>query len=310
MSYLTTALFRRATKASIPLQCLHGTVILLVSSLFLFSSCHQALAAPVKIDAWVNVPYAIRYGFGSYNVGGITTSTYRIPITGCFPIGPEEDNLTLKFTGYFGYTHVGFETYLLGPKLEINQDYVFALPQLELLIPLESGLILKPYISLGGGYAFNGQARFGGVEIAAKDSYDLLYAAGLGIHYEQRFEPYTLYLGSKLGWAGEEAFDESSDQNFGTFQTGVEIRRPLGITLGDKKPDLAASFIYYRFFPAAAFSMQTEAPLKIENQYEFGLTLGLAKPSKLWFLTDPRIGASHRFGDGLTGFRLSLGFPF
>lgn len=310
MSYLTTALFRRVTKVPIALQCLHWTAILLVSSLFLFSSSHQVLAAPVKIDAWVNVPYAIQYGFGSYSVGGITTSTYRVPITRCFPLGADEDNLTLKFTGYLGYTHVDFETYLLGPKLEINQDYVFALPQLELLIPLESGLILKPYISLGGGYAFNGQARFGTLSVSSKDSYDMLYAAGLGMQYERQLDQYTLYLGSKLGWAGEEAFDESDDQNFGTFQTGVEIRRPLGITLGDKKPDLAASFIYYRFFPAAAFSMQTEAPLKIENQYEFGLTLGLAKPSKLWFLSDPRIGASYRFGDGLTGFRLNLGFPF
>lgn len=293
-----------------PNKCSQWAAILLATGILLFSSSRQVLAVPVKIDAWVNVPYAIQYGFGSYSIGGITTSTYRVPLTRCFPVGADEDNLTLKFTGYLGYTHVDFETYLLGPKLEINQDYVFALPQLELLIPLESGLTLKPYISLGGGYAFNGHARFGTLSVSSKDSYDMLYAAGLGMQYERQLDQYTLYLGSKLGWAGEEAFDESDDQNFGTFQTGLEVRRPLGITLGDKKPDLAASFIYYRFFPAAAFSMQTEAPLKIENQYEFGLTLGLAKPSKLWFLTDPRIGASYRFGDGLTGFRLNLGFPF
>lgn len=294
-----------------PITCSQWVVLVLAASILLFFPSHQVLAAPVKIDAWVNVPYAIQYGFGSYSIGGITTSTYRVPITGCFPVGADEDNLSLKFTGYLGYTHVGFETYLLGPKLEIQQDYVFLLPQLELLIPLESGLVVKPYVALGGGYAFNGQARFGTLSVSSKDSYDMLYSGGIGVHYERHVDQYLIQMGSKFGWAGEQDYSaNSSDQNFGTLQSGLEVRHPSGVRLWGRELDLAGSFIYYRFFPAAEFSMQTEEPLKVENQYEFGLTLGMTKPNKLWFLTDPRIGASYRFGDGMTGFRLNLGFPF
>lgn len=294
-----------------PITCLQWVFILLASSTLLFSSSRQILAAPVKIDAWVNVPYAIQYGFGSYSIGGITTSTYRVPITRCVPLGADEDNLSLKFTSYLGYSHVDFETYLLGPKLKVQQDYVFLLPQLELMIPLESGLVVKPYVALGGGYAFNGQARFGTQSVSSKDSYDMLYSGGIGIQCERHIDQYLIQMGSKFGWAGEQDYSaNSTDQNFGTLQSGLEVRHPAGIRLGGKELDLAGSFIYYRFFPAAEFSMQTEEPLKVENQYEFGLTLGMTKPNTLWFLTDPRIGASYRFGDGMTGFRLSLGFPF
>lgn len=290
----------------------HVLWILLVSAcITLLPPCSQALAQPSKIDAQVNIPYIVQYGFGSYSVGGITTDTYRLPLTQCFPVGNDDDGLTLRFTSYLGYTHASFETSLLGPKLEINQDYVFIMPQLELLIPMESGVVLKPYLSLGGGYAFNGKLRIAGIgDMAVNDIYELLYSGGIGAHYEQQFDQYSVHLGGRFGWAGEQAFDSSSDQNFGTLQLGLEVGRPIGLTLGTKELDLAASFIYYRFLPAAEFSMQADESLKVENQYELGLTLGLKKPNKLWIFNNPRIGGSYRFGDGLTGFRLNLGFPF
>lgn len=263
------------------------------------------------IEAQVNSPFVIQYGFGSYNIGGISSSTYRLPIVHSFALGEGDGDWTLRLTSYLGYNYSSFETNLLGPKLIAEQDYIFVLPQVELLIPLGHGWTLKPYVSAGGGYAFNGSAKLEGYsEESIDDSWDVLYGAGLGILYEQPFASGTFQVGSKVGWAADVSFDGGEDQGYSTVQTGLEVRHPIGLTFWGKKIDLAGSFIHYHFLPAAEFTMITKRPLKISNQYEFGSTIGMAKPGKLWFLTDPRIGVSYRFGDGMDGFRLNLGFPF
>jgi hypothetical protein len=68
--------------------------------------------------------------------------------------------------------------------------------------------------------------------------------------------------------------------------------------------------VYYYFFPSAKFSLPGQLPLEVSNQFEFGISVGAAKPATLWIFENPRIGVSYRFGDGLTGFRVNFGFPF
>lgn len=270
-----------------------------------------ARADDTVIEATVNVPYVVQFGFGSYNVGGLTTNTYRVPLTHTFALGEAQDDWRLKLTAYLGYTHVDFETRLIGPKLTARQEYAFVLPHAELLIPLQKGWLLKPYFSAGSGYGFNGSIQLEGYRRESlEDGFDILYAGGVGTLYELQLLNFDMSLGSRLGWAGEILVDGGKNQGFGTFQTGLEIRHPLGISLAGKQFDLAGSFIYYYFFPAAEFSMPGERPLKVTNQYEFGTTLGMTKPRTLWIFENPQIGVSYRFGDGMTGFRLNVGFPF
>lgn len=268
-------------------------------------------AQVTTVEAQLNVPYIVQFGFGSYSVGGMTADTYRIPVAQTFTLGEAQDDWQLRMTVYLGYSHVDFETRVLGPKLTASQDYLFVLPQAELLIPLQPRWTLKPYVALGSGYGFNGKVQFEGYgEGTLDDGFDLLYAVGVSTLYEQPFQELTASLGSRLGWAGEMLTDGGAEQSFATFQIGTEIRHPLGFAVLGRQIDLAESFVYYHFFPAAEFSMPGEQPLKVSHQYEFGATIGMAKPSTLWIFEDPRIGASYRFGDGMTGFRLSLGFPF
>lgn len=263
------------------------------------------------VETQVNVPYVVQFGFGSYDVGGLSTDTFRIPLTQSFALGDTQDDWQLKFTGFIGYSHANFETYLLGPKLTASQDYVFVLPQLELLIPLQRGWTLKPYIAAGGGCAFNGSVKLDGErEEALQDSYDFLYAAGLSSLFELPLDGFMVGFGNKLGWAEEVAVGGGRGQGFATFQTGLEARHPIGMHVKGKELDLAGSFIYYYFFPAARFSIPGERPLEVASQFEFGSTIGFNKPARLWFFDNPRIGASYRFGDGLTGFRVNFGFPF
>ena len=290
---------------SIALRCLM-TVLLLV-----MAGAAQALAAETPVEAQVNVPYVVQFGFGSYDVGGLSTETLRIPLSHCVALGEEHDDWRLKFTGYFGYSHARFESNLLGPKLTADQDYVFVLPQVAVQIPLRQGWFLKPYLAAGAGCAFNGSARLEGYgETPLRDTYDFLYAAGITHLVEVPWQGLLVSLANKVGWAEEVAVGGGRGQGFATLQNGLEIRHPLGLQVGDRPLDLAESFIHYFFFPAARFSIPGQQPLEVSNQYEFGATIGFAKPTTLWILENPRIGASYRFGDGLTGFRVNLGFPF
>lgn len=288
-------------------QCFFRVVLLL---LLLVPAIESRAAVPV-IEAQVNVPYVVQFGFGSYDVGGLSTNTFRIPIPHTFDLGEGSDAPKLRFTGYLGYTMAEFETRLLGPKLIASQDYVFIMPQAELEIPLSPGWTLKPFIAVGAGCAFNGSIRFEGMQkTTLQDSYDFLYMGGVSSLYEIPLGGFTAGFGTKLGWAEEVPLDEGRGQGYATLQTGLEVKHPLPFGVAGRRLDLSGSFIFYYFFPAAKFTIPGEHPLEVSHQYEFGTTVGFAKAARLWIFDNPRIGASYRFGDGLTGFRFNFGFPF
>ena len=273
----------------------------------------DAQADAQVVEAQVNTPYVVQYGFGSYEVGGLDTTTYRIPIPYTFDLGCEcgPDSWKLQFTGYLGYSHADFETNLLGPKVTASQEYIFMLPQLELLIPLLKGWTLKPYVAAGGGYAFNGHVKQdGGREQKLQDGWDFLYAAGLGSLYVLPLGEFTASYGAKVGWAEAIPVGGGVGQGLGALENGLEVRHPIGIKVNGRELDLGGSFIHYYFFPGAEFSLPGEKPLVVHNQFEFGTSVGFAKPTKLWIFENPYIGVSYRFGDGLEGFRVNFGFPF
>jgi hypothetical protein len=270
-------------------------------------------AQAVVVEAQVNTPYVVQYGFGSYEIGGLETNTYRIPVPYTFDLGCEcePDSWKLQFTGFLGYSHADFETNLLGPKLTASQDYIFILPQVELLIPLLKGWTLKPYVAAGGGYSFNGHVQLeGSQEQPLQDSFDFLYAAGIGSLYVLPLEEFTTSFGTKVGWAEAVPVGGGVGQGLAALENGLEVRHPIGISLNGRQLDLGGSFIHYYFFSGAEFSIPGETPLVVYNQFEFGTSVGFAKPTTLWIFENPYIGVSYRFGDGLEGFRVNFGFPF
>ena len=95
-----------------------------------------AQAESPTIETQVNLPYAVQFGFGSYDVGGLSVSIFRVPVPHTFALGPEEA-WRLVLTGSLGYGHTSFETRVFGPKITASQDFVFVLPQAELQIPLQ-----------------------------------------------------------------------------------------------------------------------------------------------------------------------------
>jgi hypothetical protein len=75
-------------------------------------------------------------------------------------------------------------------------------------------------------------------------------------------------------------------------------------------PEVGIYFIHYYFPDPLLFSRLRDVPLEVNNQFEFGLTLGSATPWDFLKISNPQIGASYIFGDNLDAFRLNFGFPF
>jgi hypothetical protein len=262
------------------------------------------------IEAQVNLPYVLQYGFGTYDVGGLSVYTLRVPVPHTFALGPEEA-WRLVLTGYPGYSHASFETHVFGPKVTASQDFAFLLPQAELQIPLRRGWTVKPYVAAGLGGTFNGSVAIEGQPGGHLDEdFIALYAVGISNLFEVPVQDFLLSVGSKLAGAGAVPISQSGSQGFGTLQNGLEVRHPIGFRVKDLVPDVGVSFVHYYFFPSAKFSLPGQRPLEVSNQFEFGVSFGAAKPATLWIFENPQIGVSYRFGDGLTGFRVNFGFPF
>jgi len=102
-----------------------------------------------QLDVQVNLPYAVQFGFGSYDVGGLSVNVFRVPLQHTFALGPDEDAWRLALTAYLGYGHFSFESSALGPKITASEDFVFALPQAELQIPIRRSNRLRLRVSAG-----------------------------------------------------------------------------------------------------------------------------------------------------------------
>jgi hypothetical protein len=260
-----------------------------------------------QLEVQVNLPYAVQFEFGSYDVGGLSVNVFRVPVPHTFALGPEEDAWRLVLTGYLGYGHFSFETHVFGPKITASEDLVFVLPQAELQIPLRRWWTVKPYVAAGLGWTFNASAAIEGQpggQLHVDEGLISLYAAGISNLFEVPVRDFLLSFGTKLAGAGD------GSQGYGTLQNGLEVRHPIGFRVKDLVPDVGVSFVYYYFFPSAKFSLPGKLPLEVSHQFEFGVSVGAAKPATLWIFENPRIGVSYRFGDRLTGFRVNFGFPF
>jgi hypothetical protein len=253
----------------------------------------------------------VQFGFGSYEVGGLSVNAFRLPITQAVPLGTGDDAWRLAITGYPGYGHASFESRALGPRVTASQDFVFLLAHAELQIPLRRWWTVKPYVEAGLGRAFGASIEADGGRVGDVDAVFFgLYGGGISNLFEVRVQEFLLSVGTKLGGAGAATVGASRSEGCGALQSGLEVRRSLGLRVKNLVSDVGASFIHYYFFPSAKFSFPGRRPLEVSNQFEFGISVGSATPAKLWIFENPRIGVSYRFGDGLTGVRVNFGFPF
>lgn len=280
----------------------------------------------------VNYVYASQLGIGTYDVGGLSVDVYSLPLGFDWNFSRDLDleapvresrDWALEFNFPISYGRFNFSgSDGMGNSADITQQTLAVVPGIALRAPITDRWRLQPFVDFGFGAVMNTQGNVNGEPVGPPDNrFFLIYSAGLSSLYEIPFGLYTLALGNGVTFAGNS--DVGTDvftENYWAIETGVELRRSLGFRLGqaglsntgvaDIVPELGGYFIHYYFPDPLQFTRIDEDPLKVNNQFEFGVTLGSATDFELLTIRNPRIGASYLFGDDLRVFRVNFGFPF
>lgn len=285
----------------LPRLCL----LILLAALFIAPG---ARAQKVNTNVAVNFIYAFELGFGSYDIGGLNVQVYSIPLEYTFSkiMGNEKLDLVVTAPLYFGRFRFRSHT-PDGTRIKVDQDVMSVIPGVSLHYRVVDNWTLKPFVNAGLAWQVYDKSSPSGLKV--DDSLMYVWAVGMTSLYEMFWEQFRFSLGNTLAWSGVDVFGGGEGQNYGIFQNGIEARRPLGFSIKGYEPDASIFFIWYRFLPKTTFDRYLHPPLVVKNQYEISMTAGLAKPDKIWFLQDPRIGVGYRFGD-LNAFTVNFGFPF
>ena len=264
-------------------------------------SAQTPSVAPANTTVSLNYVYAASLGFGGYTVGGLTANVYTLPLSDTLQNVPTEGwELKLLLPVQFGNYH--FSSTFQGVPLSLNEQSIAAVPGAELAIPISSNFVLKPFAQGGAAYTF------GSSSIENPGAW--VYLTGARSVAQWHSGEYTFSLGNGVVYAGDAQIGPGPSENYVSLQIAAEVRRPLGLTIGNLKPDLGLDVADYYYPSPLQFSRFLNTPLRIHNQNEVGFSVGSAEPLKILWLSNPRLGAGFVFGGGLKVWHLSFGFPF
>ena len=256
----------------------------------------------------VNYVYAALLGLGTYEAGGLSVDVFTLPLQYTFDSHPNSDTqIRLKLPisyGRFGFEGIAPD----GTGLGFDVDTLGTAPGVEFLIPLMPQWTLKPFGNLGLVGEISESTNTPQTQVEFPLNY--LYIVGIRSLASQQIQDITLSLGNALIYAGNGAFEGGGVESFTAVETGLDVRFPLGFQFKSYRPDMNLFFIHYHFFPNATFTRFLQEPLRVKDQFEFGGSLGLLQPLDIGMLTNLRLGASYRFGGGLTAIVINFGFPF
>ena len=248
----------------------------------------------------VNYVYAASLGFGGYSLGGLSANVYQLPLS--YPVpGLPYDGWTLKLLLPIQVGLYDFNATVAGQKLSVSQQSVTAVPGVELQIPINNWLVVKPFAQGGMGHTFG---------TGSDNPNAWVYLAGARSVAQWQTGAYTFSLGNAAIYAGDAAAGSGFAEHYVSLQIAAEVRRPLGFQIGRWTPDLGVFAAEYYYPAPLVFSRYLRSPLRIDNQNEIGFSVGVAEPFKLLSLANPRIGAGIVFGGGLEVYHINFGFPF
>ncbi len=241
--------------------------------------------------------FASQVGSGVYDVNGRTVQIYRIPVG--VRLRSLEDNdwgLKLSFPVTIGLLDLKASDFELA-ELDDHLSTVSLVPGLRFEVPVRSNWQLTPFAE--GGMAWD----------LSSNKSTWVYAAGLESLVTFVWQGLDGRLGNRLVWAGISGDQGVLSDDYGEFETGIELSHPLWFSIHHRPVDAGVFAMSYLYFePLEAF--QADGEFGTSEQWEIGVTFGTRPPYSYRKIQMPRIGLSYRFGDRLSAARLVLGVPF
>jgi hypothetical protein len=168
-------------------------------------------------------------------------------------------------------------------------------PGLELEIPIEPRLRLRPFAEVGFGNSTEGSST------------EVLYGGGVRARFVQPVR--RLHL--SLGGAAMHRKPETSRETYNghsTFEAGVDAQWPLGFSIGAQA---ARGGVYAigRAFNGLELLHEGHA-IVLRRQWEAGISFATAPELRVWKVKLPWIAAGYQPGKAVSGVRLYVAFPF
>jgi hypothetical protein len=207
---------------------------------------------PQNTEVHLNYVYAASLGFGGNSLAGLTASVYTLPLAYTLPDVLHE-GWTLRLLLPIQLCIYSFQSTFEAMHISLNQQSIAAVPGAELQIPLTDNFVAKPFAQFGAVHAF-------GTDGGNANAY--IYLAGVRSVAQWQLGAYTLSLGDGVVFAGDSTIGPGFGENYVSLQVAGEIRRPIGFSIDDFKPDLGVYLANY-FYPAPlVFSRFLQSPLR------------------------------------------------
>ena len=218
---------------------------------------------------------------------------YDLPLSYAFRSLENDDwGLELKFPITIGLYNIESE------KEDVDINLLAVVPGIEFQFPVRNNWILMPVGHLGLGSDTSGE--------------DLIYIYSVGIRSHVLFgwNIFSFTLGNAFRNKGYFTGGGGADDNFSTFDTGLDMRFPMGFRIFGKDGYFSIYGINYYFFNETIVIDSEKNSVEVNSQWEIGITLSTIPKWKIWFFEIERLGVGYRFGNSFNAVRLVFGMPF
>jgi hypothetical protein len=272
------------------------------------SYSQEASTRDIKIP--INYAYSNQMELGGYNIAGLNGRFLKLPVGYTFWVG-EDGRIGLKVKTTFFYGKYRFTINDESGRSTADVDTLSIVPGLELIIPVKESenweWFLKPFAELGFGWNFNIDEPTG-IDLSVPVNY--IYNLGIKSLFYYYWKDFRFGIGNQLSYAGNGTYDFDFHSSFALLKNGIDIKHPLGFSIKGFSPDASIFFIHYFYLPEVEIARIDREELEVDHQFQIAFTIGSAKPFKLLFFNNPRIGFGYLFGDDVKALTVNFGFPY
>ena len=256
----------------------------------------HALGADGEEDL-INYAYVSDFGLGGFDVEERQVRAFQIPFS--YQLRPMlEDKWGIKLL--FPVTLATAEADSIdvdGIELPFDSKVTAVNPGVELQIPLRPKWALKPFGKIGIG------------RDVSEGRGALIGSLGLKSRYLIPWKKFQFAFGAGVFYNAYKPKDEDRE-DYASIGVGWDTIYPLWFKLGGRKTNIGGYFAYYYYFDDLEFQRLQRNSIKIDDQFEIGITFGTYEPIRIVWWNLKRVGIAYRFGDGLKAIRLISSFPF
>ena len=275
-----------------------GVILLVLVLLLEGTKADSALAQETQEEEKrepVNWAFATHLGTGIYTASGRAVQVYTLPFSHGFRDAKEYNwGFKVKFPVTLGFYDFELKD-IIESGIPTDVTTVSLLPGLEFEYPIRENWSLMPFADLGAGYNFS------------KDRATYIYSAGIKSLVIFPWKDFECRFGNTFLYAGYTTPQADVRDNYESFETGFDMRRPLPYTVLGHPTNWSVYFVNFLYLNLEFLKFLTSS-FKVDVQNEFGITAGTS--DKFWWSGNPRIGLGYRFGPHFHAIRVVFGMPF